>query len=151
MKKIKNDDLFNALNVIQKATFLFKDQDKLILEKEYDGYVSSLGASVINSGLLPTLSFYTDIHKDKNKVRRYKLLKVVFAIMDPVAAKNANNASNGLLKYVLEKVYGVSYDSYRAGAMPDIIPTALAEQKKRLLESAVAVKLAMRNFEHSDS
>lgn len=148
MKKIKNDDLLNALNAIQKATFLFKDQDKLILEKEYDGYVSSLGASVINSGLLPTLSFYTDIHKDKNKVRRYKLLKVVFAVMNPTAA---NNAPNGLLKYVLEKVYGVSYDSYRAGAMPAIIPAALAEQKKRLLESAVAVKLAMRNFEHSDS
>ena len=148
MKKIKNEDLANALLAIDNSQ-LFKSGK--ILEKEYDGYVSSIGASVINAGLLPTLSFYTDIHKRSDQVRRYKLLKVIFAVMDSRAATQANNVDNGLLNYVLKKVYGPDYDRARPGSLGNPSSKELATQKKRFLEAAVAVKLAMRNYQHSDS
>ena len=145
MKKIKNEDFANALTAVE--TMLTNG----ILDKEYDGYVSSLGASIINSGLLPTLSFYTDVHKSASEVRRFKLLKAIFAVVNPTAAEAAGNDNKGLLNYVLEKVYGEGFQHAPAGTLGEGDKKELAKQKSRLLEAAVAVKLAMRNFKHSDS
>ena len=145
MKKIKNEDFANALKAVEAMLTNGK------LEKEYDGYVSSLGASIINSGLLPTLSFYTDVHKNTSEVRRFKLLKAVFAVMNPTAAKAAGSDNKGLLNYVLAKVYGEGFKQAPAGTLGEGDTKELTKQKNRLLEAAVAVKLAMRNFKHSDS
>ena len=56
MKKIKNEDFANALKAIRnKENGLLNNHE--VLSKEYDGYVSSLGASIINSCLLPNPFF----------------------------------------------------------------------------------------------
>lgn len=144
MKKIKNEDFANALTAIEHHLL----NTHKIMSKEYDGYISSFGASVINSGLLPTLSFYTDIHKNSSEVRRYKLLKVLFKVLNP---ETQNNSDTGLLDHVLAKIYGTGYRKDARGPLPPIKHEELAKMKKRLLEVAVAVKLAMRNFKHSDS
>ncbi len=146
MKKIKNEDFAKALQAIDNGQ-LFKEGK--IIEKEYDGYVASIGASVINSGLLPTLSFYTDIDKkDKSNIRRYKLLQVIFAVMDDTAAGQASNPKTGLLDYVLHIVFE-NYNT-RGAPLGRIKKLALVKVRQRFLAAAVAVKLAMRNFEQSD-
>jgi len=146
MKKIKEIDLVNALNAIR--DILLKDDG--ILPKEYDGYAASFGPAIINSGLLPALSFNTDIHKASDKVRRFKFLKVLYKVIEPdVAVKEIKD--NALLEYTLNKAYSSYSPTARPGALGTLDKTALNATKKRIMEAAVAVKLAMRNFKHSDS
>ena len=148
MKKIKNEDFANAIKAIKEGP-LFKREE--ILEKEYDGYVASVGASVINSGLLPTLSFYTDVDKkERGKVRRYKLLQVIFQVMDTEAAHRAGDSKTGLLDHVLQSVFA-DYATAKAGALGAPDKQILRKKTQDFLRAAVAVKLAMRNFEQSDS
>ena len=76
------------------------------------------------------------------------MLKVIFEVMAP---DDKNNSDTGLLDYVLRKIYGPTYRRDSRDMLPNIQQKELTKQKKRLLEAAVAVKLAMRNFKHSDS
>ena len=150
MKKIKDNDFRLALDAIAENKILFNEKGQLI--KEYDGYIASMGASIINSGLLPTLSFYTDIHNKNDKkpkeARRYKLLKTLFKVVDN---DRANNLDKGLLEYTLSEVYEDYNSTASVGNLGQKNEQKLRTLKNRVLESAVAVKLAMRNFEHSDS
>ena len=148
MKKIKDEDLGNALKAIRDSQILKENGGKL--PKEYDGYASSIGAAIINSGLLPALSFYTDIHKDVTKVRRFKLLQLIHQVMTPNDKEESYTKRNGLLEHVLKEVYPNTYNSSSAGiGTPDKIK--LTKCTNRVLEAAVAVKMAMRNFPHTDS
>jgi len=142
MKRIKNEDLKKALDSIKNSE-LVDDQGRLT--KEYKSYVASIGASIINSGVLPTLAFYTDIHKKKKKVeeekketRRYKLLKVLFHVMyEKEGNEQFWDLDNGLLEYALNA--GSANQSESKKALKNI--------RQRILEAARATKLAMRNFE----
>jgi len=148
MKKIKDADLANALNAIR--VILLDDNE--VMPKEYDGYAASFGAAVINSGILPALSFYTDIHKASDKVRRYKFLKTIYKVLHPEVAVE-DITDNALLEYTLNKAYS-NYSPTappQAGALGTLDKATLNATKKRIMEAAVAVKLAMRNFKHSDS
>ena len=147
MKKIKEVDLGNALKGIRESELLKANGGKL--PKEYDGYASSIGAAIINSGLLPALSFYTDIHKDPKKVRRFKLLQLIHQVIEPTNT-TATSKRNGLLEHVLQSVFPTTFNNSSAGiGAPD--QNELAKLTKRILEAAVAVKMAMRNFPHADS
>ena len=121
-KKISNEALRIALTKIENKLLV-----NGVLPKEYDGYAASLGPAILNSGLLPALAFYSDTEK-KNRV---KLLEVI--------AKTAGYqvGETGLLRYVLDK--------------SDKNPKELAKLKREILQATAAVKLAMRNFPHSDS
>lgn len=145
MKKINSEILGRALKAISNS-HLFKSGQ--ILEKEYDGYISSFGASVINSGLLPALSFYTDVHKSKSKPRRYKVLKVIFQVVSP---EEANDKDDGLLNYTLSKVIGGFSETASSNELGEVNKKELRKIRAKILEASVAVKLAMRNFEHADS
>src|ERR1035437_2646781 len=50
------------------------------LKKEYKGYISSLGASMIMSGLIPTMAFYSS-KENSAKVDRWKVLEWVFSVL----------------------------------------------------------------------
>jgi len=143
MKKIKEKDLANALRAID--TELVENG---VMPKEYDGYASSFGPAIINSGILPALLFNTDIHKPKDKVRRFKFLKVIYQVIMPTAEKVADNA---LLEYTLKEAFTNYSATARPGDLGTLNKVALNVAKKQILEASVAVKLAMRNFKHSDS
>lgn len=93
--------------------------------KEYDGYVASFAPSVITAGLIATLSFYADAHKDdgENKApRRSHVLSVI------------------------EKIYAV-----HTGRTITLLEYAIDHKNDRqlrrdLIHIATALKLAMRNF-----
>lgn len=154
-KKI-NEEIPKAFKAI--ALFLSNEagEQPKTVPKEYDGYAASFTASIVTAGLLPTLAFYTDIHKmdrEENKervaVRRYKLTQALQYILDDSSTEVAGNA---LLMRVLTAVYGETVNN------PEIeIDFSTADQnqeralKKEIMDAAIALKLALRNFQQIEN
>ena len=66
------------------------EKKKGVVNKAYKGYISSLGAGIIQSGLLPTLAMYKGAEKSENKkADTGKLLNAIY--------------------YVIEKNHGMGY------------------------------------------
>jgi CRISPR/Cas system CMR-associated protein Cmr5 small subunit len=115
--------------------------------EEYDGYAASFGASVVTSGLLPTLSFYTDVHKDdKNKKgkllpRRYRILQALAHILQ----KHEHQFE--------EEDTPASNDTEPLTRKTAVLDFAIGNPslKKDILAASIALKLALRNFEHIKS
>ncbi|MFN8243891.1 MAG: type III-B CRISPR module-associated protein Cmr5 [Ferruginibacter sp.] len=106
------------------------------VKEEYDGYAASLGPAIIASGLLPAISFYTDIHKDRdeNKPRRFAILGIITCILNKKENKAIPTDKNGLLNYLI--------------AAPDQERQAI---KPLIMDAIVATKLALRNFKQVKS
>jgi len=96
------------------------------IKKEYKSYLSSLGASIIMSGLLPTLAVY---YSEEGKADRTVVIKWVFNIVKPLHG-NCNGKTD-LLKYAIQ----IDSDS--------ILKEILTEDIKNI---SIALKLAIRTF-----
>ncbi|HAD11927.1 MAG TPA: hypothetical protein DCF33_05760 [Saprospirales bacterium] len=119
-----------ALEAVEKH--LTKER-KDAVAKEYDGYAASFGAALRTSGLLPTLAFYSDYHKEKNKPRRNHLLQALYEVVKLTNEKVALSNASRLLEVAVQ--------------------LSASEQKqleRDLLNASIAVKLALRNFEPLD-
>ncbi len=106
------------------------------VDERYDGYAASLGAAIITSGITPAIAFYTDLYRSSESgVRRFHILKIITAILaaDGVTIANNNNSitdKNALLYHVL------------------VAANQTSGFKEKLLDATIAVKLALRNFNH---
>ena len=83
--------------LIPRALQAIKDSKMAVngeFEKEYKGYISSMGASILQSGLIATLAFYSKDAEGSGAKRTY-LLKAIGMLVVP------DNNNNELLKYVL--------------------------------------------------
>lgn len=107
--------------------------------EEYDGYVASLGASIVTSGLQTALAFYTDIDDyDEKKVQayRFKVLQALAQILkEETLFQGLNQTNNGLLEFVLKPE--------NKGKQREL--------KSKILAASVALKLSLRNFTHVKS
>jgi len=135
------------------------------VDKEYKGYASSFGASVITAGLLPTLAFYTDISRDiddssddenkKREPRRYRLLQTLWYVYQrgKVDSVHANTLLHNVLKQVYPELGFEKTDTEYSSNFEWDQPKMLVLQKleKELLNASVAVKLALRNFTQKQS
>jgi len=142
MNKEVNDLIPKAIEAIRKN--LAEGSE---VEKEYNGYVASLGASIIQSGLLPTLSFYTDVSDVHGKLtpgqRKNKLLKAIFSLID-----QDKSESMTLLDYAIMqidpnfKVDDASYpfSQYKPDKNKERIIT------RNIVNASLAIKLALRAF-----
>ncbi len=102
-----------AINVLK------KEFESGVIPSSYNGYISSFGASIMQSGLLPTLALFEK--KDApTKEDKSKLTALILKILD----KNSTNTT--LLEYVLQK------------------DTILLKQQ--ILDISVAIKLSIRTF-----
>lgn len=106
--------------------------------EEYDGYAASFGAAVITSGLKPALAFYTDVHKDAEKsgkplARRWRILNALAAILSENEDWVFNEKNTRLLDYLIEN------------------QTNERAIRPKIIAASIALKLALRNFEHSKS
>ena len=102
------------------------------VDERYDGYASSLGAAIITSGISPAIAFYTDLHRSgEGNVRRFRILNIITTILvnDGIAITDPAQ-NNALLNFVLH------------------VPNQTAAFKEKLLDATIAVKLALRNFNH---
>ena len=122
---------------------------KDIVAKEYDEYVASFGASLRTAGLLPTLAFYTDIHKEDKpgKPRRWHVLKTLFQIIEPESPWK--NHKNGLLRHAFSLAYGRDVMEDTQTINSDLLPNR--ELERTLTEASIALKLVLRNFKQNES
>jgi CRISPR-associated protein Cmr5 len=93
----------------------FKDNK---IPKEYNGYISSFGASVMMSGLKSTIAMFENqnAHTQEDRV---KLMRIIFRVL-------TNNQTGKLLDYVIENESNIL--------------------KKEILDIATAIKLSIRTF-----
>ena len=178
MRKIE-DLIPIALDAAKK--FIAVDRDKFIIPKQFKGYISSFGSSIIQSGMLPTLAFYSDAKKSKgdrsmlipaliyillrdekncnesigeslkNIYRESDISKRVTLIVEFYGATNFNDSS---VKQILEEI------SKSPNILPDMMPGLfnwlLCNHskfgfKRNISNASVALKLALRTFKESDS
>lgn len=93
------------------------------INSAYNGYISAFGASIMQSGLKPTLALYENQNnQDNTKADKSVLTKLILKILD----KNANTTS--LLQYVLNSNQN---------------ETLL---KEKIIDIAIAIKLSIRTF-----
>ena len=105
---------------IPDAMKVLKDEFKEgVIPSTYNGYISSFGASIIQSGLLPTLALFEK--KDApTKEDKSKLTKLILKILD-------DTFDGTLLEYALDN------NSDRL--------------KQQILDISIAIKLSIRTFE----
>ncbi len=110
------------------------------IPKQYNGYISSFGASVVQSGLIPAVAFFSN--SDNTEKDRAKILKALYFI----AIKPDKNidpdiiGDDELLKHIIGKGGGTGAEKKRS------------EDKllAKILDAAVALKLAVRTFKLTD-
>lgn len=101
-----------------------KNDEKVIIKSEFNGYISSFGASVIQSGLAPTIAFYTNT-KNKANEDRSKIVKIIEEIIKK--DKKYNIINDSLLLTILENDNREFFNYVK--------------------DAAIALKLAIRTFE----
>jgi CRISPR-associated protein Cmr5 len=127
----------NALKIEKAVQVLSSLQSTYPLgfPKEMKGDISSFGASIVQSGLLPSVMFFSegDLVKLKNtsgdegtKLRRARLMKVIFDVLE-APQSGSFKPERPLLDYVRQ-----SLD--KSSPIDDIT------------EAAIAVKMALRAF-----
>lgn len=107
-----------AIHIIEE--YKKKNNDKI--PSEFKGYISSFGASIIQSGVIPTLAFYLDKNNDISK--RSNIVEFIRKIINKEEGKNVDC----LLAYVIENKKEHEY------------------LKNLIKDAAIAVKLAIRVF-----
>jgi len=151
--------IVNALNAVEKYLAEPVSTGKPdSVSKEYDGYAASFTASLVISGLRPTLAFYTDVHKmrsdaqkEAKAVRRYKLLQALHHVLVPPSSVNSPKvAANALLFWVMKEVYGPgALEANNKLENPD--EKRLSSLQVQITDAAVALKLALRNFKQVET
>ena len=104
---------------------LKQDNNKVL--NVYNGYISSMGASIIQSGLLPTLAAFESTKKDGKAGDKMQIIKSILNIIKIDAGDSSNETS--LLKYVMSKPEKTEY------------------YKEKIINIGIALKLAIRTFE----
>lgn len=90
-----------------------------VIPSAYNGYISSFGASVMQSGLLPTLALFENTNastKENKEYLSYLIVQVLTGRSDDIS----------LLRYVLDKDEAL--------------------MKQQILDISVAIKLSIRTF-----
>jgi CRISPR-associated protein Cmr5 len=106
--------------------FLLNDDQKI--DKEFNGYISSFGASVISAGLLPSVIFFSQ--KGETASDRPKVIKAIEAILKEHGFPNLN---------LLDKVKRF-FDN------PESNRAEIARLTDSISDAAIALKLAIRTF-----
>jgi len=99
------------------------------VKSEFNGYISSLGSGLVQSGLLPTLAFYASLTSG-SMAHRYLLLNAIFKTLGK-ANMTDDLVGNELLLVAIEK---------------DEKPLESFQLKEDIKNAAVAIKLAIRTF-----
>lgn len=122
MNKNVNELIPKALNAIKESK-IANDSDEV--DKEYKGYIASMGASIIQSGLKATLAFYSNEQSQAKK--RLNLLKAIMKLIDP-------SSNQRLLDYVLSNTDEGNNK------------TEIDKFEKKISDALIALKLALRTF-----
>jgi CRISPR-associated protein Cmr5 len=124
--------------------------NELSVPKQFKGYISSFGASVIQSGLMPTLAFYSDAKKAKGD-RSMLIPALIFILfekkrieVDTELQKTIKGVANK--EKELPKVIHELFDWLMKTNEQN--PEKL---RKELMDASIALKLALRTFREVDT
>ena len=108
-----------------------------IVQKEFKGYIASIGASVIQAGLLPTLAFYQN--KSGKKADSWKVLDAILILL------NASQPNMTLIKYVINhcKLVNQSNNQY---SLSNLDKEKLSLVEEDIMDAIIALKLSLRTF-----
>lgn len=128
MNKKINELIPKALEAI-KSSKMADNSD--LVDKEYKGYIASMGASIIQSGLLATLAFYSN-EQSGSADKRLKLMKAIVKTI-----LNANSEKK-ILDYVL------------IGSHNGTNKYEIDKFEKKISDALIALKLAIRTFKQKE-
>jgi len=119
----------------------FPETDRPI-PSEYQGYISSFGASVMQGGLLPTLAiFHSNQQRGESSQDRRKILSLIAHIL----TSNESTLPSRIKSSIRDaNLFDAALDLYATD--PN-----LRDLRTHLLDAAVAAKLAIRTFELSNN
>lgn len=112
------------------------------VSKEFRGYISSFGASLVQAGLLPTLAFYAD--KEANSAQsRWKILIVFYHLL-----KKEERWENQFLPASDEqRLLQLALKLQKDGGKEE----ALRLLKQDIKNAAIALKLALRTYQLTEN
>lgn len=114
----------DAINAVKAE--LYKDGK---VKSEYNGYISSLASGLVQSGLLPTLAFYTNLNARSLEPRRL-LLQAIYKTL--------------YKEKLSEELKGD--ELLKAAIKVEDQPLPSFQLKEEIKNAAVAIKLAIRTF-----
>ena len=141
--------LSSALEAAKK--FITMDNEQLSVPKQFKGYISSFGASVIQSGLMPTLAFYSDAKKAKGD-RSLLIPALVYMLF-----KNEIYALNSDVQYALDALEKDKEKDLKSRIhiffnwLLEANKANPEKLRKELMDASIALKLALRTFREVDS
>ena len=96
---------------------LSREFDDGVIPSAYNGYISSFGASVLQSGLLPTLALFENTNASTKENKEYLSYLIVRILTD-------SSADRSLLQYVINH----------------------KTSREEILDISIAIKLSIRTF-----
>jgi len=124
--RIKEDLIKNARQALIDAKIVNTNG---IYPKEFGGYISSLGAAIVQSGLLPAMIFYENDSEQASE--RKKVVTALVYILNKDSQKY--NIGKSVAQFLLDNHGNQNFDNYRF--------------LQKVTEAATAMKLALRMYE----
>lgn len=124
-----------AINILNSENTIV-DTNRQVIYKEYNGYISSLGATIMQSGLIPAVMLYENTNASTEVPQgKAKLLDVIKAIISTeLSDAQNNNLANGqnFSSFLIDCTQN-SNEFYRITNL--------------FMDATVALKLAIRTYE----
>lgn len=118
------------------------------IPREYQGYISSFGASIMQMGLLPTLAVFGSQKEEGGSVQdRGKLLTVLQAILTSEACGIDGELKKEIMEYKSKGKESHPLFGFAVRIAGDQIRQR--ELNTHIMDAAVAAKLAIRTFKLS--
>lgn len=119
-----------------------------VVPAEFKGYIASMAASIIQTGLLTSITFYTRGTRDGNEGSgkaedTNKLLKAIYKLINP-NTEDETDSPNNLLFYALETCK--NEPTANEVKMEDINIDKLLLLEEEIQDALYALKLALRTF-----
>lgn len=127
MKKQIEDMIPRAIEVAGK---IIADNNGKI-PKQFNGYISSFGAAVITSGLIPAVAFFTADKSSAEEHREKIPIALYYIALDKSKELNSNDAKILLNVLIRDK-------------------DNIESLKNKLIDASIALKLAIRTFDLND-
>ncbi|RMG59200.1 MAG: hypothetical protein D6722_22575 [Bacteroidetes bacterium] len=116
--------------------------------KVYKGYISSMGASLNQSGLLPTLAIFS-AEDSNDEGDRWKFMIILTDLLKsywPARYAGIDTQKDPHGKGLAKRLWLLHYVSHGSGLQEEQLPGFYRQVRQDLTQASVAVKLALRTY-----
>ncbi|KPA17968.1 CRISPR-associated Cmr5 family protein [Candidatus Magnetomorum sp. HK-1] len=135
MNKLKIDEMvIAAVDILEKNSLSILEQGKV--PSQYNSYLAAFGPSLVQTGLLQTVDFYSK-KKSQEEKERVKIIQLMEKTLEKTGRIQDKPPETSLSKYLKDSLGGGNFQRH-------------ITLKNYLMESCVACKLALRTFPKKD-